>query len=183
MEQITYIALLRAINVGGHVVKMEKLRELFRELGFKNVRTYIQSGNVFFDIDEKDVSTLIKKIEQHLHTSLGYEVPTMLRTIEELEQVIERSPFKGKDRTDDTRFNIIFFNDPLPQELSLPLASPKNDCEIVAVTDKEAYVLWRLVNGRPGNFDSWLGKSLGGIKGTNRFYHTAIKMLEAAKEK
>ncbi|HEV2405968.1 MAG TPA: DUF1697 domain-containing protein, partial [Ktedonobacterales bacterium] len=75
-----YIALLRGVNVGGHVVKMERLRALFAELGLSNVRTYIQSGNVFFDTEQTDRVALTASIEEHLRAALGYAVPVFLRT-------------------------------------------------------------------------------------------------------
>ncbi len=61
-----YIAFLRGINIGGHQVKMEQLRELFRKLGLTDVRSYIQSGNIFFETAETDRVRLTRKIEQHL---------------------------------------------------------------------------------------------------------------------
>ena len=81
-----HIAFLRAINVGGHVVKMEVLRALFTELGFKNVRTFIASGNVVFDSPAK-AALLERHIEQHLKQALGYEVDTFIRSLDELRQV------------------------------------------------------------------------------------------------
>lgn len=176
-----YIALLRAINVGGHVVKMEKLRELFGELGFSNVRTYIQTGNVFFESSETDKQVLTQQIENHLQTSLGYEVPVMLRTVEELEHSVNGAPFKGREPATDERFNLVFLASPPPKDLTLPIVSPKGDCEIVSLTQSEAFVVWHIVNGRIGNFGPWLDKTLGS-KGTSRFYHTTIKMLESAKQ-
>ncbi len=178
---ITYIALLRAINVGGHTVKMEYLRELFTELGFTNVRTYIQTGNVFFDTEESDETTLTKKIEEHLESSLGYAVPVMLRTVSEFEQALAAAPFKNKEPDATTRFNIVFLTSPPSADLNLPIVSPKGDCEIVAVVGSDAYVIWHIVDGRVGNFGPWLDKQLGS-KGTSRFYHTTLKMLEAAKQ-
>ena len=66
-----YVAFLRAINVGGHTVKMEHLRILFEELGFENVETFIASGNVIFDSKTKSTKTLETKIEKHLRQALG----------------------------------------------------------------------------------------------------------------
>jgi uncharacterized protein (DUF1697 family) len=60
-----YVAFLRAINVGGHIVKMDYLRSLFEELGFTNVETFIASGNVVFDSSYKNPASLEKKIEGH----------------------------------------------------------------------------------------------------------------------
>src|SRR5579872_787535 len=78
-RRMRYIAFLRGINVGGHTVKMERLRQLFTELGLAHVRTYIQSGNVFFETTDSDRARVTGTIEEHLHKVLGYEVPVFLR--------------------------------------------------------------------------------------------------------
>lgn len=173
-----YIALLRGINVGGHNVKMDVLRQHFTDLGFGNVRTYIQSGNVFFETDETDREALAKRIEDHLHEALGYEVPTFLRTADELEAILALDPFKGLDVNDDLRLAITFTTDPIAG-LSVPAKSPKGDMEIVHATDHEAFVVWTIINGRPpaGN---WLDKTVG-KRTTTRFFHTTGKILEAAR--
>ena len=102
MAHTTYIALLRGINVGGHTVKMERLRGLFGELGLERVRSYIQTGNVFFESDEADTRTLQATIERHLRAALGYEVATCLRTVAEVEQLLARDPFKEIAVTPET---------------------------------------------------------------------------------
>lgn len=79
-----HVAFLRAINVGGHIVKMDALRALFSELGFAEVRTFIQSGNVIFDAPGKPAA-LERKIEKHLAAALGYDVETFIRSPRELE--------------------------------------------------------------------------------------------------
>ena len=65
------VAFLRAINVGGHIVKMDQLRKLFAELGFANVETFIARGNVLFDSSSKSGPALEKKIEKHLKAALA----------------------------------------------------------------------------------------------------------------
>lgn len=173
-----YIALLRGINVGGHVVKMERLRELFAELGFTNVRTYIQSGNVFFESEQADRALLARTIEQHLHEALGYEVPVFLRTVADLEQIMALEPFKHLEVTPDMRLCVVFMDDPLPETLVLPHRSAKNDVEIVHATASEAFMVWYIINGRPPVAQSF--KVLGD-RNTTRFHHTLTKILEAAK--
>ena len=74
------IAFLRAINVGGHTVTMDKLRKEFEALGLMEVETFIASGNVIFTPRSLDVVALEKKIEARLRASLGYEVATFVRT-------------------------------------------------------------------------------------------------------
>ena len=66
-----YVAFLRAINVGGHTVKMEDLRRLFETMGFANVETFIASGNVIFESKSKNTQAMERKIENHLRESLG----------------------------------------------------------------------------------------------------------------
>jgi uncharacterized protein (DUF1697 family) len=82
-----YVAFLRAINVGGHVVKMDRLRAIFEELGFANVKTFIASGNVLFETTAKDPAALELKIAKGLRKALGYDVAVFLRTGPELEEV------------------------------------------------------------------------------------------------
>jgi len=84
--------MLRAINVGGHVVKMARLRELFEALGVGDVGTVIASGNVLFS-SRASTKTLEPRIERHLREALGYEVATFLRSPEQLTAVTVHSPF------------------------------------------------------------------------------------------
>lgn len=88
-----HVALLRAINVGGHVVKMTALRGLFESLGFRDVETVIASGNVIFSASSADGPALERRIERHLQAALGYEVATFLRTPAELAAITAHRPF------------------------------------------------------------------------------------------
>ena len=88
-----YIAFLRAINVGGHTVKMDHLRALFSAMRLTNVETFIASGNVLFDGPPDDVTALEQKIEATLEQALGYPVATFLRTPSELAAIAAYEPF------------------------------------------------------------------------------------------
>src|SRR5215211_2292119 len=79
-----YIAFLRAINVGGHTVKMDYLRTLFEDLGLMNVETFIASGNVIFDSPARRPKALEQKIETFLKEKFGYAVATFIRSAAEL---------------------------------------------------------------------------------------------------
>lgn len=92
-----FIAFLRAINVGGHIVTMDRLRALFEELGFGHVETYIASGNVVFDSAARNGAGLEAKIAAHLERELGYAVATFVRTTAELAAVAACEPFAGRD--------------------------------------------------------------------------------------
>lgn len=181
MKTTAFIAFLRGINVGGrHLVKMERLRELLSELGLANVRTYIQSGNVFFETTEADRAALTSKIERHLFEALGYDVAVFLRTILEFEEALQRDPFQHIELTTDTRLFIILTSQPLPADITIPLHSATNDFEILLTTLGEAFAVVRLINGRPGNPAAFIEKTFN-VRTTSRFFGTAIKILQAAK--
>lgn len=88
-----YVVFLRAINVGGRTVKMDQLREMFASFGYAGTETFIASGNVIIQTDERDMSVLTAHIETSLEKSLGYSVPAMVRTVEELEAIDRYRPF------------------------------------------------------------------------------------------
>lgn len=130
-----YIAFLRAINVGGHNVKMEHLKGHFESLGFSNVETFIASGNVIFESAAKDPSKLEKKIEAHLHEALGYEVSTFLRSPAEIAAVAKYKAFKNTGEA----LNVAFIAEGLDQESTLKLLTYKNEIDDFHVHEREIY--------------------------------------------
>ena len=88
-----YVAFLRAINVGGHVVKMNVLKEQFEKLGLAKVETFIASGNVIFESRSKDTAALEGRIERALAAALGYEVATFIRSVAEVHAIVRYEPF------------------------------------------------------------------------------------------
>jgi uncharacterized protein (DUF1697 family) len=98
MQPQRYIAFLRAINVGGHTVKMDHLRRLFTDLGYTHVETFIASGNVIFTAPG-DPPTLEHQIAHHLRAALGYPVATFLRTPAALTAIAQYQPFPPDPET------------------------------------------------------------------------------------
>lgn len=88
-----YAAFLRAINVGGRTVKMDRLRAVFEGMGFAGVATYIASGNVLFDAASTDPAAVESQVEAGLKGALGYEVATFVRTPSELAAIVAYQPF------------------------------------------------------------------------------------------
>lgn len=88
-----WVALLRAINVGKRLVKMDRLKAIFQEMGFSDVETFIASGNVIFSTDSRPQAELEKLIEAHLEQALGFSVPTFLRRPAELRAVVDSQPY------------------------------------------------------------------------------------------
>jgi uncharacterized protein (DUF1697 family) len=140
-----YVAFLRAINVGGHLVKMDQLRMLFEALGFDNVETFIASGNVIFDAKSKTPAALEKKIEGHLLKALGYPVETFLRTVEQVVQVAKAQPFAAKELTrDGTRLYVGFLAETPSEAAKAELAKCRNKANDFSIAGREVFWLCRV---------------------------------------
>jgi uncharacterized protein (DUF1697 family) len=138
-----YIALLRAINVGGHIVKMEDLRRHFAELGLANVETFIASGNVIFDTPEPDAAALERRIERHLRAALGYEVATFLRTPAELAAAAQYRPFPDGDDTGEGGLFVAFLPRPPAAEARQQVAALGTPTDSFHIHERELYWLCR----------------------------------------
>ena len=113
-----YIAFLRGINVGGHRVKMDRLRELFEGLGLRDVSTFIASGNVVFSADSSDVQSLRVDIERRLADGLGYDVPVFLRTPAQLAEIVAvEPPEAGEPGQSPPSEYVIFLHAPASAEM------------------------------------------------------------------
>ncbi|HET6669828.1 MAG TPA: DUF1697 domain-containing protein [Pyrinomonadaceae bacterium] len=140
-----YVAFLRAINVGGHLVKMDYLRTLFEALGFTNVETFIASGNVIFDAKSTNTGSLEKKIEKHLLKSLGYEVATFVRSIADVERIAGATPFSTAELKRDFHALYVGFLAESPSEDSRrELAKCSNKFNDFAFTEREVFWLCRV---------------------------------------
>ena len=135
-----YVALLRAINVGGHTVKMDRLRALFEELGFRNVETFIASGNVLFDAPARPVAGIERKIEAHLLEALGYEVETFVRPLSALAGVLASHPFVTATE-DGHQLYIGFVHGPISDENSKRLAAINTTIDFFHTGECEIYWL------------------------------------------
>ncbi|MBK8704412.1 MAG: DUF1697 domain-containing protein [Saprospiraceae bacterium] len=137
----TYIALLRGINVSGHnPIKMETLKTLFESLGFSQVRTYIQSGNVVFESAEKDASALKAAIEAQIKQQFDFEVAVMLRTATEWHQIMSKNPFQSAADADGTKVHIVFFSQAPDAALVEQLSALPFDNDEFTVIDREMYL-------------------------------------------
>jgi uncharacterized protein (DUF1697 family) len=105
----TYIALLRGINLGGHkIVKMDQLRKTFEELGFADVKTYIQSGNVVFKAPAQIPAKLAKRIEEKVLLQFGFPVAVVVKTAAEIGEVISNNPLLQEKGIDPTKLHVTF---------------------------------------------------------------------------
>ena len=117
----TYIALLRGINVSGHkIIKMEILRNVLQELDFKNISTYIQSGNIIFKSDLKDVNLLENQIASKIEEHFGFSVPVIIVLPAELKMIVKNNPFSTQKMEDPTQPYVAFLSEaPAPAALEI----------------------------------------------------------------
>ncbi len=106
----TFISILRGINVGGNrIVPIKELKSLYEDIGFKNVITYIQSGNVIFEANK--VSNLSGKIEKKIKEKFQLEVPVIIRSVDEMRAAIAANPFIEQNGIDISKLHITFLSD------------------------------------------------------------------------
>ncbi len=134
-----YIAFLRAINVGGHNVKMAELRALFEALGFTRVETFIASGNVIFETDSDDPTALEQRIAAHLEESLGYAIATFIRTPAEVAQVAGYKPFSEDAMATAGALSVSFLAEPPSREQQQALMALTTDIDSFHTHGKEVY--------------------------------------------
>ncbi len=123
-----YISMLRGINVGANKrMKMEKLRASCEALGFEEVRTYIQSGNLIFKAAKASPAALSKRIEECIVSNFGFSVAVISRSREEMNRIIQGNPLLKEAGVDPTKLHVTFLSDTPPpaalkelQELTLP---------------------------------------------------------------
>jgi uncharacterized protein (DUF1697 family) len=134
-----YIALLRGINVGGNtMIKMADLKSSFEELGFKNVVSYINSGNLAFDAAKAGEEKLCAKVENAVEKMVGRTVDVMVREQKDIERVIAGNPFKGQFGS-HKEMHVLFLKDEMPAEKREQLLAAALEGERYEVKGREIY--------------------------------------------
>jgi uncharacterized protein (DUF1697 family) len=165
------IALLRGINVGGHKkVEMAKLRALMEELGYRDVRTYVQSGNVVFSGRRRSPQHL----ESALADAFGFEVPVVLRTRDELAAIIRAHPLR-KLANDPAKLVVVFCDAKAAVSLDPDAFAP----ETFVVRGREIF-LWLPDGLGPSPLAKELAAKPRGRTSTARNWRTVEKLLELA---
>ena len=155
---------------------MDWLKKLFEELKLKNVKTFIQSGNVIFETTVKDKSIVTAKIDKKLKTSLGYEVLVILRTDKELTNIVKNNPFKKEVLDKDTRVYIAFLYLNPTKETKNILSSINNKNESFVTKKNEVYCKVRRDRKKHSYFSILLLEKKLGIPLTTRNQTTVNKI-------
>ena len=140
-KMTTYISILRGINVSGHrMIKMEALRQLFTDLGFQNIQTYIQSGNIVFQDKKADQQKLEKKIAKAITEKFTFDVPVIVKEVDELKQIIADNPFLTDKTKDIAHLHVTFLADNPNQENFNKIKDGQYQADEFYLIDKVIYL-------------------------------------------
>ncbi|PYT45056.1 MAG: hypothetical protein DMG45_02720 [Acidobacteria bacterium] len=176
------ISMLRAVNVGGHnKIKMDALRALYESLKLRDAQTYVQSGNVIFRSNERDIARIAKRIEEGIERKFGFRPAVILRTAAEMREVIARSPFAKRHGIEPGKLVVSFLAGDPGEEAREKVRQIKCDPEELRIEGRELYIYFPNGQGRSKLSGAALEKMLK-TQGTGRNWSSVTKMLEMAEK-
>jgi uncharacterized protein (DUF1697 family) len=175
------LAMLRGVNVGGKKVPMAELRDLYSEMKFRKVRTYIQSGNVIFESKENDISKLAAQQEKKIKSKFGFDVPVMIRDEKELAMVIKRNPFLKEKNIAEERLYVTFLKEIPKKELSEIISVPAGTSDRFQIVGKEVYLYCPGGYGETKLNNNFFEKKLK-VEATTRNWRSTNELLKMMQE-
>jgi uncharacterized protein (DUF1697 family) len=181
LKMTGFVSLFRGINVGGHKgVGMAELKDVYESLGFKDVATYIQSGNVVFSSDDADAALLRRQIEDSFEKKFGFHAEVFVRTSAQLRDIIENNPFQGQQGKESKWVVVMFLaahpDDTAQKDLLNTYAGP----EEIFITGKEMYIYYPEGIGRSKLSHGLIEKKLKTF-GTARNWNTILQLQKMMK--
>lgn len=172
----THIALLRGINVGGHKkLKMADLKLLFEDLGFQNVTTYIQSGNVIFSAEEE--RGLSEKISNEIKAKFGWEVPVLVKTMDEIVKILATCPFEETKKVEAYFMLLASKPETKLMEAVREISYPNEE---FVLSPECVYIHYGNGAGNAKLNNNFFEKKLK-VAATTRNYRTLARLVELAK--
>ena len=172
----TFISLFRGINVGGHhKIKMTELKKLYEALGLKDVRTYIQSGNVVFTSDAPDITQVQQQLEESVAQTFGFHVEIITRTADELQDIIAKNPFQGQQNKESPRILVMFLATIPDNTAQENLLKTYGGPEEIIFSGKEVFLYYTDGIGRSKLSNNFLEKKLK-TAGTARNWNTILQL-------
>jgi uncharacterized protein (DUF1697 family) len=177
----TFISILRGINVSGkHLIKMTDLLALYHSLGFKEVKSYIQSGNLVFRSESTNPELLENVIQKKMESSYSFLVPVIVLKVAELKKILQQNPFLKDAEKDPAFFHICFFHKkPDPEKLNVLRLHPYGSDQWF-VKDRVMYLYCANGYGNTKLSNNFLEKKLQ-VNATTRNWKTSNKLLEMAE--
>ena len=134
-----YVAFLRGMNLGRRRIKNPELCAAFEKMGFKNVSAFLASGNIVFDTDATDADAVAASIETGLNDSLGYDVPTFLRTADEVNAIAAHTPFADFEGGNRIKMQVVMFSDAVDESARAAVLGLSNDEDRLELASRELY--------------------------------------------
>lgn len=160
---------------------MNDLRKLYGNLGFHNVSTYVQSGNVVFKGDDFEQSNLEQKISQQIETDFGFKVPVIVLTIDTLQQVIENNPFQNDPEKEHTHLYVTFLASKPDHYDKDAIESKKQNKEEISFSENAIYLYCPNGYGRTKLTNSFLESKLK-VVATTRNWKTTNEIYKMAQQ-
>ena len=175
---IKHLALLRGINVSGHnMIKMDALKTTLEAVGFINVETYIQSGNVFAETEEESAFGVGFKIKQEIFKTFGHDVPTIVIGKNDLEMCFKNNPFlKGKD-VDTKKLYVAFISKELSSSAINELKISQFKPDEAVIDGNKIFIKYDVGAGKTRLDQKYIEKKLN-VTATIRNWNTVTKLLE-----
>jgi uncharacterized protein (DUF1697 family) len=174
-QGVRYVAFLRAINVGGHIVKMDVLKKAFVRLGYQDVDTFIASGNVIFSSRSTDTAKLERQIEAQLKRDLGYEVATFIRTADEVVALSAYQSFPAAEIAAARVHYVGFVREPLTEAVRSALLEFATELESFQARGREWFWLTRASAGESKISNGAIEKALK-VRSTLRGMNTIVRL-------
>jgi uncharacterized protein (DUF1697 family) len=172
------VALLRAINVGGRFVKMEKLRALATRAGLENVATYIQSGNLLFDCSAREAPRMEARLEALWKVELGWDIATLVRSEREIAELFaEGAGLKHGLKGKDVRHYVSFLRAPPAPGATEELHDWSYAKERLLVRGRELH-FWCTLPSHEANFSNARLERLLKFPATTRDWKTVVALQE-----
>jgi uncharacterized protein (DUF1697 family) len=174
------ISMLRGINVGGHhKIPMDALRDLYGSLKLRGPQTYVQSGSVVFEVEDRNLAPLAARIEQAIERKFGFRVSVILRTSAELRDAVEKNPFAGRSGIEPSKLAVTFLATRPSAEASSRLLAIETAPEELHIHGRELYTYYPNGMARPKLSWALVERTLA-IPGTSRNWNTVTRLLEMA---
>ena len=179
----THLALLRGINVSGHnMLKMEALKTTLEAIGFENVQTYIQSGNVFVDTNEDNAASVGFKIKQEIFKVFGYEVPIVVIGTADLEACFKNNPFLKEAAVDVKKLYVAFVSKELPSDSINDLRISQFKPDEASIDASRIYIKYAVGAGKTRFDQKYIEKKLN-VTATIRNWNTVTQLLKMYEER
>jgi len=170
--------MLRGINVSGHKkIKMADLRDYLSEIGFGDVKTYIQSGNIIFSYKESDPNTIAEMIASQIKSKYDFDVPTLVKTTEDFEYVVTHNPFTDKKDMAIEKIYVTFLADTPDSENISKLNDLDFNNEEFVLDGRYVYLYFDNGFGKAKLNNNFLENKLK-VRATTRNWKTVSKLLE-----